>query len=335
MMRHLVPLLGFVVVSLALSASVSGGASFAPKEDNRIVCVDLYTGKLLWEYVPKKLSQAEFELYPGGLVADPQIGWSGGTPLYLDAGTGKPIAEFKRDPSRLLAKSATFFNPPIELNNGWRLADFLPLVDQTLTFRDKAGAKEVWKIETGRHPDVVRSWKDDVFYAQGYLSDDCILYAYRAGGTKPAWTADLNQVVKGRKEPLTRMIFQVIDDTLYVEADEHIFAFEPGTGKLLWHRDLAKDLHLEFVPDFYGGGLNLAVFAKSRDVRVMSDTRAVSEVLVVSFERRVVALDLTKGKYLWHMEPDTFPHTPFPVVSGDKLFLTVGAKRTLKQITDK
>ena len=155
-----------------------------------------------------------------------------------------------------------------------------------------------------------------MFYAYSYLSKEGILYARKAGSDRSTWKLDLNEIVKGRKQPLTRMIFQVIDDVIYLAANEHIFAIDPATGKLHWHRNFATDLGVTYGGGLFGGGLNLAVFQKSGDI------------LVGSFEKRVVALDLKEMKYLWHFEPDTFPHCPFLVVHDGRVFLTAGENRT-------
>ena len=207
----------------------------------------------------------------------------------------------------------------VVLESGWRLSDFKPGYEKSLTFRDSANPAKIWKIETQNAWPVIRSWKNFVFIGPDYLCHDGILNAYQGGATKPTWAVDLNAIVKGRKPPLNRMICQLIEDTIYLEADEHIFAINPSSGRLLWHRDLATDLGLQFG-GFYGGGLNLAVFAKD------------GNVLVISFERRVVAIDLNEGKYLWHLEPDTFPECPFPIAYGGKVVLTSGAKRRLHRV---
>jgi len=326
---------GFVIVTavvafvLASSASNCHGKSFREKVDNEIVCLDLRTGRQFWNYKPGTLSDAHFELYPDGLIAYPHYGGSDRSkPIFLDVNTGHPIPPFARIANRLQAKSAVFWpHPPVVLENGWRLSGFKPGYAKTLTFRDGgrsdgAHATEIWKIEPRGYPHVVRSWKDLGFYAYDYLSDEGILYAYRAGAKTPTWTVDLNSIVKGRKWPLTSMKFQIIEDTIYLEADEHIFGFAPASGNLLWHRDLAADLSLHFEPDICGGAADAAVFAKD------------GNVLVVSFERRVVAIDLKQGKYLWHLEPDTFPETPFPIAHGGQVVLTSGAKRRLHRVTD-
>lgn len=312
------------VTTIAIAFMIATGAfgsTFEPKSDNRIICVDLQTGALVWEHVPKKLSDAHFEWYIDGVIAYPHYsGDDRSNPIFLNAMSGKPIESFERDHKRLITKSAVFSpSPDIELDNGWRLTGFSPGNNKTLEFRD-AGDKEQWRIPTDGYPHQVRAWGNFVFYAFSYLSDEGILYAYRAGEETPAWTLDLNAIVKDRPKPLTRMIFQIIDDRIYLESNEHIFCIQPDNGKLFWHRDLAEDLDLKFNPNFYGGALNLAVFAKS------------DNVLIISFERRVVALNVDSGKCLWHLQPDTFPHCPFPVVRDSHVVLTAGANRVLKQL---
>src|SRR4051812_18117465 len=62
---------GTLIATFCLIVNVSLGDSFAPKPDNRIICVDLRTGELLWEHIPKEMSDAHFEWYMDGVVAYP------------------------------------------------------------------------------------------------------------------------------------------------------------------------------------------------------------------------------------------------------------------------
>jgi outer membrane protein assembly factor BamB len=324
-----------LLCSLLLAPLAARASTFTPKTDNEIVAVDLRTGKLLWSFKPAKLSDAHFEVYRRGVVVFPSYsGDDQNSPLYLDPRTGKRVGTFPTRPRDLLARSATFHPPEkIRLRNGWRLSGFSPGNSKSLDFVDRRG-KKVWSIDTRGYPHRVASWKNVVFWAISYLSKDGVLHAHRAGQRRPLWSVDLNAVVNRtmpkrkrpryhgriRAYPLTRMIFQVIDGVLYVNANEHVFAFDPATGKLRWHRDLARQLRLRYHPDFFGGALNLAVFAKS------------GSVLVVSFEKRVVALDLAHNRCLWHLEPDTFPHCPFPAAHGGRVFLTSGSRRKLTRL---
>jgi outer membrane protein assembly factor BamB len=320
-----------LLLIIALSAQPLHAESFLPKTDNAIVALDLRSGRLLWSHRPAKLSDAHFEVYGRGVVAYPSYsGDDRKKPIYLDPRTGKTLPAFRRGKRDLRARSATFHPPPpVVLDNGWRLSGFSPGNTKTLQFVDGKG-RPVWSITTPGYPHRVAGHKQLVFWAYSYLSKEGVLYAHRAGQHKPQWKVDLNAIVGPRRKPafhrriraypLTRMIFQVLDDVLYVNANEHVFALEPASGKLRWHRDLARDLRLEYHPDFFGGALNLAVFAKS------------GSVLVVAMEKRVVALDLTRGKYLWHLQPDTFPHCPFPAVHGGRVFLTAGKKHKLTRL---
>ena len=306
-------------------------STYAAKTDNEVVALDLRTGKELWSYKPKHLSDAHFEAHAAGLIVYPHYaGNKRSNAIYLDYRNGKRLRAFssRRQP---LAKSATFWPlPKLALRNGWVLRGFRPGYSKQLRFVDPRTNKTTWVLRTPGYPYRVAAWRNLVFWAYGYLSHDGILRAHRAGRAKPVWTVDLNRLLppgprprfhgRIRAYPLTRMIFQVIDNTLYVNANEHVFALDPATGRLRWHRNLAADLGLKYFPDFFGGALNLAVFAKSHDV------------LVVAFERRVVAIDLARHKYLWHLRPDTFPHCPFPIIYNGRVFVTAGAKHTLVRV---
>lgn len=307
------------IVALVLFAAVASRArSFSPKTDNEIVALDLRTGKLLWAHVPATLSDAHFEVHAGALVAFPHYSQAErSSPIVLDRRTGRTLTKAPSGP--VLARSATFWPPPeVKLANGWVLHGFSQGNSKTLEFQDPATKKIVWTIAASDYPEYVRAWDDVVFYAHGYLGNEAVIYACPAGATQPRWTVDVNAVLglQGR-DRLTRVALQVIGGTLYAEANEHVFAIDPATGKLRWRMDLARALGVKFEPDIYGGALNLAVFAEEQGV------------LVVAFEKRVVAIDTAKRKVLWHLEPDTFPHCPYPAVEGGVVYLTSGARRQL------
>lgn len=163
---------------------------------------------------------------------------------------------------------------------------------------------------------MITSWKNFIFFRFEY-SDGELLYAYEAGKQEPCWIFNPNKIVEEYNIGFGRITFQVIEDVIYSNVKEHIFGLNPKDGKLLWYRNLAKDLGLKFSPDFFGGGLELATFTKSKNI------------LIISFERRIVAIDISNSQYLWHLEPDTFPHQSFPAIYNEKLFITSGDKRKL------
>ena len=131
----------FAPLTLALllwCAAVGHGSSYPPKTNNRIVCLNLQTGELIWEHVPEKLSDAHFEWYPEGVVAFPH--YSGGDrsePMFLEAATGKPREAFEMDAEKLLGKSAVFWpGPEVKLENGWQLTGYSPGNTKTLALED-------------------------------------------------------------------------------------------------------------------------------------------------------------------------------------------------------
>lgn len=311
-MRHLV-LAGLCVLFAVALTSFSDASSWRAKTDHVIAALDLRTGKLLWKHKPKTLGEAHFRLYKGAIVAYPHYDGTKTTAPIVLTESGTLAAKQKTPRAKVLAKSSVHWPlPHIQLSNNWELFGFKPGHDKELKFRDRKSKKLKWRITTNTYPHQVRAWNDYVFYATSYLSDDGILQAYKAGETKPAWRFDLNKIVKNNTPLLTRMSLEVIDDVIYIQSREHIFALSPRSGKLLWHRDLATDLGLKYQPEIYGGGLDLAIFASE------------GNMLVISFEKRLIVLNTKTMKYLWHMDPGTFPHTPYPVVHKGKLYLTLG-----------
>src|SRR5262249_19394927 len=147
-----------------------------------------------------------------GLVVYPEYNKDG--QAFLNALTGVQVEPFKQEPRSLLAESTTFQDPPrIALENGWELSGFKRGTSKTLHFREQGSALDKWVITPKTYPDIVRTWKNNVYVCFSELKGDGVLYAYKAGDKNPSWTLDLNREVRG-VERLERMFFQVIDDTL-------------------------------------------------------------------------------------------------------------------------
>lgn len=318
--RHL--LLPMSILVLICWAHAADATSWIPTQDNGIVALDLMTGQVLWRHTASKLGTARLEVYKEGLVVypDPNREQKPERVFTLNLTTGEKIANLQTNGKTPLTESATFRVPPDRsLDNGWVASG---INSATIQFIDptSGSTKVVWEIDTGDYVHAIKFWKDMVFCAHSYMSDDGFLFAYKAGGDTPLWKVDLNSIVKGREHPLTRLVFQVIDHVLYVQAKEHIFSFDPLTGALNWHRNVARELGLRLRGDLFGGALNVAVFAKEKDV------------LVISFELRVLALDLKTNKYLWQFNLGTFPNTSYPVIYHGRVFLTMGLPRRGKEL---
>jgi outer membrane protein assembly factor BamB len=308
-----------VIATLVALAAAADARSWAPREDIEIIALDAKTGALLWTHDGGKLANAHYELYTDALVAYPHYDPTDKTaPIELDPKTG---AVAKKHTGKLVKTSGSqWVKEPIVLSNGWRLDNFSQGNTHDLELVEPTMKVPAWTIKPAEYPEYVRAYKDLVFVGYGYLTDQAMLFAYRAGATKPTWSIDFNKLLNKptKKKDLARLgrvAYQIIDDTIYLQTGEHVFAIDPQTGKVHWRLDAAATLGIKYEPDLYGGALDVAVFSRDADV------------LVVAFEKRVLALRASTGTLLWSFEPDTFPHTAFPLVHGGRVYLTSGPKR--------
>ena len=328
-----------------LSVPHSLATQYSRRTDQEIVALDARSGTLLWKHQEAKLSSAYFEVCNGGLIVHP-VGNSSdkSNPVFLDLQTGKSIRPFRIETKSVLAKSfAKWPPPPVRLQNGWTLHNFRPGYSMNLEFADPGADRVMWTVKTHGYPQCVRAWQNLVIWSFSSQSDaEAVLYAYRAGDRLPLWTADLNRIIPPASDiplpsfghdnpevpsrlygPLKQMTCEVIDNRVYVQARQHIFAFDSLTGKLFWHRDLAHDLHVNYYPEIEGDRWmqdNYAAFTKD------------GNIIIIAFDKRVVALDLSSMKYLWTLEPDTFIHLSFPVICNGRVFLVCGPRMHLNSM---
>jgi outer membrane protein assembly factor BamB len=174
---------------------------------------------------------------------------------------------------------------------------------------------------------MVDSWRNTILWATSYLADDGVVHAHSAGAAAEAWTFDVNTRLSWLSEPLTRPYFRVIDDDLYVGAEQHVFRLDPADGSVLAQWDLAALAGLPWEagsdsPCFFSGGLNLGTF--SRD----------ESTLVVGFERRIIAMDRASGALLWHSDPGSYPHPQHPVVASGTVYLLTRGDPAAAQVRD-
>ncbi len=310
------------IIVIAVGASASA-EDFLPRHDLEVIAVDARTGAVRWTRDVGRLSNAHFELYPGVLVVYPHYDLRDkSSAKFLDAATGQLVRARRAGAKRIKASSGQWRGqPPIVLANGWRL-DFRSGNTKDLAFVDPKRRAVAWTIPQTRYPEIVLAHGDLVLVTHGYLTDEAILFAHRAGSSSAAWTVDFNVLLgkptaKKALDRLGRVQIQVVDDTLYAQTGEHVFAIEPGTGKILWRVDLASALGVPYRPGLYGGALDMAVFSRDGDV------------VVAALENRVVALRASTGDILWSMPPDTFPYTAFPLASGGVVYLTSGRGRSV------
>jgi hypothetical protein len=305
--------IGILAACLALGSPLPASATtFGSRSDNAIGAWDARTGELLWYHQPPALSDAWFELYPDTLRVMASIHADAATTefeLLLDPATGTQMSSSPLQ--GLLAQSRTWDIGEIVLENGLTLTNHHS-GDKYLVFKSPGEAD--WVLDA--QVESVVAWKNTVFWAKGYLSDDGLVHAHEARATEETWQLDVNQPLGAPAEPLTRPYLAVFGDVLFVGAHEHVFMLDPASGSLLHHWDLVALTGVPWTadegPSFFHGGLDLATFA------------ADDETLVVGFEGLVVAIDRMSRAVVWHADPGAFPHDPFPLVHGDKVYALMG-----------
>jgi outer membrane protein assembly factor BamB len=311
-----------LLLAAVLFAVPADAKEWLPRTDLEVVALDAKTGALKWSHQGTPLANAHFELYADVLAVYPHYDLTDkSNPIFLDPKTGAAAPD-TRDPAKLRARSSgQWIKESIVLANGWRADGFKAGYTKDVDLVDPKTGQTAWTIRSAQYPEFVRAYKNLAFVGYGYLTDESMLFAYAAGASKPAWSIDFNKLLrkpaaKKAQQRLGRVAYQIIDDVLYAQTGEHVFAITPATGTILWRRDVAASLGVKYEPDLYGGALDVAVFAREGDV------------LVVSFEKRVAALRADTGRILWSIDPDTFPHSAFPLVANGLVYITAGPKRT-------
>jgi outer membrane protein assembly factor BamB len=304
----------FAIGCALLVASPATATDFAPRNDLQIVALDLATGALQWTH-DAKVGHAHFELYPNLVVAYPHYDQLDRTkPIFLSP-AGKPIADTRKGTPQKLS-GAQWPRLPVVLDNGWELTGFSAGNTKDLTFAPKGSTKIAWTVTATHYPEIVLAHKDLALHAFGYLTKEARIYAHKRGTQTPAWTIDFNQVLKTSKaDRQGRVAMQILDGTLYAQVGQFVFAIAPDTGKIVWQLDAATAAKITYR-EMYGGALDIAVMTREKDM------------LVAAFERHVFAIHAQTGALQWHLDPDTFPNTAFPIAASGVVYLTSGTKRT-------
>ena len=142
------------------------------------------------------------------------------------------------------------------------------------------------------------------------------LSVYRAGESSPVWSLNFEGLGDASDIRNPGINMKVVGETLFLRRHATLYALDPQTGKALWHVDMAKELNLkrsDFSPEM-----------------VFSNQFAhVGNTLLLIFDSRIVAFDLTTRKVSWQMETDSFPSIPTFLVNKGMLYLLVGCQRKL------
>jgi hypothetical protein len=292
-----------------------------------IVALDLRTGRTLWKHKPKQLGTASFAVFPEGLAVYglKHEKHNRHEPLFFSPTTGKRIGPFDYRGFRRLARSASFAQQEtLRLSNGWELVRYFrsrrALVfappGAILERRTRLPKEIAWEIPTHGRPAWIQEINETLLLSQGP-----VMVAYRIGAKKPLWSRGFQETVGQWLETLR---FRVLEGRLFVQAHRYLMELDLGTGKILSKRDLAADLELQWSPGLVSG------MSPTDALLTMSDG-----ILVVAFNRRVIALDLKAGRYLWHLDPGDIGAIPRPLAHKGILYLTVDSEPKVRKVQNK
>ncbi|MBN1459435.1 MAG: PQQ-like beta-propeller repeat protein [Armatimonadetes bacterium] len=213
----------------------------------------------------------------------------------------------------------------VVLLNGWRLGGFSPGDSRKIEFFDACSCETRWSIWLRDWPHNVWSWKNTAIF-----DIDGILFAYEADSSEPAWVLNLSDVVYDVYDPaklnqsqlLLRLELLISRDMIYIESQGFLFAVNPLDGHVQWYIGYGDDLAL------------LSQTALSKYCYYGTSVMKHDARLVVSSAMHVIAMDLESSEYLWHIESDSFPHTPLPVICDGSIVLSCGPDMRLQAIGD-
>jgi outer membrane protein assembly factor BamB len=329
--------MALIALLIGVGAQRAMARSWRPRTDLEFIAIRIADGKIFWSHKPASMGDAHSEIFKDTVALFLGNVLTRDTFIILDKSSGGPAAENVIPKEAPLARADNYYMRfPFITKSGFELKPFIEGHTRDLVFTLPWGANSSTVIRQNRKdrwPHNVCLAEDVVMFDHGMYADEAVIYAYDVTVPgQPAWTLDLNRHIAGSTTPefdgldthvegrKTRMHKAVLDGRLYVNAEEHLFCIDPVNGTILWQRNMAKDLGLKFSPDFFGGAINIAFMAKE------------GTVLIVSFENRVIAYDEKMRKYLWHLMPDSFPHTPLPAVHDGVVYLNAGSQRVLQVV---
>lgn len=307
------PLAFVYLLHLMLMPLAALGDDVAPRPDKGMSAHVLKTGALIWANDAVEVGNTRLILHDDGLEV---IDWPD-HPEETRVGLNPQDGTTRGDlPSgAILERSSALWPPRATLERGWTLTGFDPGNSLTLEFHDASGNR-VWTLDPGDYVHSVAAIGDLVFTARSYLSDEGVLRAWQAGEDKSTWSFDLNSSEGLPERHLRTMtLWAASESMLLVQSETHLFALEPSKGKLLWHVDVLSTLGAEQSDLYQDWGSPTTHIALS------------DGVAVISYDRKVLALDLTTQKLLWTLNPDTDPHRAVPLIYDGVVYITTGALR--------
>src|SRR2546427_2346390 len=310
--------LALLLLLLLTFCSALLGDIYLPKDDNnKVICLNATTGDELWLFKPPTLTDAHFALYSSHLAVYPYRNLD--NPLFLDPKKGETISTDSEPLGPVLAKSKTLSEcPKIRLDNKWSLVNFDPGNTMVFEFASADTGNVEWRIVADDFVESYMAYKDLFCYATYGAINQPAIVAYMIGGTTPIWTRTLNSFARFLN-PSHGAGIQPINGNVFAQKESHILELSIESGEVLLHLDICNDLNL-----------------RHHEISGVFDMHAAfaitGSILIISFQKCVIAYDLKASRYLWYLYPDTFPHIPSPVAFDGLVWLTAGDRRILHRI---
>ncbi len=326
-----------LAVCAALAIGVVAFASGpAARTDNRVACLDLQSGRLLWRFDAEGYGTPTLELHEKAhLVVRRREDSSA---LVLNAGSGDVLRDVKTpaaEAAQAVAPRLSEVSRPLRLHfkvlnrREYRKDKTVPLQREVreLARKDDPEAP-FWRISGDAGVGGLIVVGDVLIAAEAFPGNrpgkpNAVLRGYLSGNEKPTWTVDLNERwPQVENAEFFRVSIGAVEGRLIAQAWGHLFAFAPKTGEVLWHADLADhgmlcEKQLPFAANeeydrwLWHGGVPIASISGA------------DGVVLAGYESRLVALDGASGKLRWNIRTAT-THLQRPVVANGVIFTWVG-----------
>lgn len=293
--------------------------TYVMPEDFKVVCLDLKTGKTLWENKPGPLRRPKIYISRGIVIAedparrnrnlmDPII--STGREKYhryvfdLKSGKSLDITSLPSDSPKPITPISPFITN-------------LTAEDGTVFVFDQGNTRHLKIKNKDGKKEIIRYLPDFPFqlnvvnnlvlftFAGGTSWMDTgggIVYAYKFKSNHLAWKFDSSKYIKSLSENTWTGI-TVNKDRVYVSVDQVLFALNAQNGKIIWLTKLPRQ-------------------RLGRHDSAWTTMAQKGNYLLLTCYNCFFCIDPKDGKILWK-RPGGFLASPWPTISGDYLLLGV------------
>lgn len=305
---------GFLAVCLAawvlIARTRAHATSYAIPADFQVACLDLKTGKKLWQRAPGTLSLPTLRVAGGVLVVEdgqPEPGEPALSPraqgtrrYFLDLASGRPV---RMHPSLRGAPA------PVQAEALAPLGGLTDARGRTFVFDEGNTRALVARAPDGRTESVLEL--EDYLAGLNLVGNLAVfnfgtadVYAYDVAERRLAWEFDVSRKLRNLSDEVYTGT-SADAQGVYVSVDQTLFALTPESGKLLWTTALPRQ------------GL------RSYDSPWTKVARVGDRLLVLVYEA-LFQIDPASGRILWSFPAGDFAE-PWPLLYGDRLYVATRA----------